>query len=306
MSAILSNVDFHHAAFNSKHICFDFDQNNHILWGYMNPQQVPNFSPEILSEMQAFEAEFVRHDCHFPVPEGLAPVNYYVVGSKFEGIFNLGGDLALFQKLIQDGNRTALVNYGLHCVQNVIRRVQNYQSSNLTTIAMVQGDALGGGFELALSNEIIVAERGVTMGFPEIMFNLFPGMGALSLLSRRVSMSLAKRIVSSGRMYLAEELYDMGVVDILAEKGQAGTAIYDYVKANEKRMNGLMGIQAACRRINDVSADELERINEIWADTALKITSRDLKLMERFVKSQHKRIEASRSNPDVPHLQAVV
>lgn len=306
MSAVLNSIaHFQQAAFNSKNICFDYDKDYHILWGYMNPQQVPNFSPEILGEMQEFEAEFVSHQCHFPTPEGLAPVSYYVVGSKFDGIFNLGGDLALFQKLIQDGDRNALISYGLNCVQNVVRRVQNYGTKSLTTIAMVQGDALGGGFELALSNELIVAEKGVTMGFPEIMFNLFPGMGAVSLLARRVNIQTAKKLVTSGKMYLAEELYEMGVVDILAEKGQAPIAVHDYVASNEKRMNGLLGVQAACRRVNEVTVAELEAINEIWADTALKITPRDLKLMERFVKSQHKRIEAARSSAPVAHLQAV-
>jgi DSF synthase len=305
MSAVQSINHFHQAAFNSKNICFEYEEQSQILWGYMNPQKVPNFSPEILGEMQMFEAEFVSHGCHFPIPQGLAPVSYYVVGSKFNGVFNLGGDLALFQKLIQDGDRNALIRYGLHCVQNVVRRVQNYGSNSLTTIAMIEGDALGGGFELALSNEIIVAEKGVTMGFPEILFNLFPGMGALSLLARRVNLHVAKRLVSSGKMYSADELYDLGVVDILAEKGEARKAIQEYVASNEKRKNGLYGIQAACRRVNDVSVEELERINEIWADTALKITSRDLKLMERFVKSQHKRIEEARSNLGSVHLQAV-
>lgn len=305
MSAVQSINHFQSAAFQSKNICFDYDENNQILWGFMNPQKVPNFSPEILLEMEHFETEFVSHGCRFPVESGLAPVGYYVVGSKFEGVFNLGGDLALFQQLIQAGDRNALIQYGLNCVQNVVRRVQNYGSKNLTTIAMVEGDALGGGFELALSNEIIVAEKGVTMGFPEILFNLFPGMGALSLLSRRVNLHVAKRLVSSGKMYSAEELYDLGVIDILAEKGEARKAIYDYVTSNEKRKNGLYGIQAACRRVNAVSIDELEHINEIWADTALKITNRDLKLMERFVKSQHKRIEATRGTAEVVHLQSV-
>jgi len=47
----------------------------------------------------------------------------------------------------------------------------------LTTISLAQGDALGGGFEAALSCSVIIAERRARFGFPEVMFNLFPGMG---------------------------------------------------------------------------------------------------------------------------------
>jgi DSF synthase len=49
---------------------------------------------------------------------------------------------------------------------------------DVTTIALVQGDALGGGFETALSSNVLIAERSAKLGFPEILFNLFPGMGA--------------------------------------------------------------------------------------------------------------------------------
>ena len=47
-----------------------------------------------------------------------------------------------------------------------------------TTISLVQGDALGGGFEAALCGDIIIAEKQARFGFPEVLFNLFPGMGA--------------------------------------------------------------------------------------------------------------------------------
>ena len=46
----------------------------------------------------------------------------------------------------------------------------------LITIALVQGDALGGGFECALSFDVLIAERSAKMGLPEVLFNLFPGM----------------------------------------------------------------------------------------------------------------------------------
>jgi DSF synthase len=54
----------------------------------------------------------------------------------------------------------------------------------ILTVGLVQGAALGGGFEALLSFDYVVAERDATFGLPEILFGLFPGMGAHSLLSR--------------------------------------------------------------------------------------------------------------------------
>ncbi len=61
------------------------------------------------------------------------------------GVFNLGGDLALFVLLIKSREREALAHYAKLCIDNVYARVQNYHCPWLTTISLVQGDALGGG-----------------------------------------------------------------------------------------------------------------------------------------------------------------
>jgi DSF synthase len=54
------------------------------------------------------------------------------------------------------------------------RRITNFRSPTMTTISLVQGDALGGGFEAALTSDVIIAEESAQMGLPEILFNLFP------------------------------------------------------------------------------------------------------------------------------------
>ena len=71
------------------------------------------------------------------------------------------------------------------------------------------GDALGGGLELALSCQTVVAESGIGMGFPEVLFDLFPGMGAFTFLSRRVTSRQAERMMLDARVYPVEELLQM-------------------------------------------------------------------------------------------------
>jgi DSF synthase len=142
-----------------------------------------------------------------------------VLASGMPGVFNLGGDLELFKQLIGAHDRAGLQRYGRACIDVLYR---NYIAHELplTTVSLVQGECLGGGFEAALSSDVIVAEKGARFGFPEILFNLFPGMGAYSFLDRKIGQRGAEEIISSGKIYSAEEMQALGVVDAVAEDGQ--------------------------------------------------------------------------------------
>ena len=100
----------------------------------------------------------------------------------------------------------------------------------MTSIALVQGDALGGGFEAALSATVLIAEESSRMGFPEILFNLFPGMGAFSFLSRKIGRRAAEEMITSGTIYSARQLYDMGVIDVLTPDGTGEAAVHGFIR----------------------------------------------------------------------------
>jgi len=202
-----------------------------------------------------------------------------------DGVFNLGGDLNLFRNYIESNNRDALFNYAIRCI-DILHENMNHLDCDLTTIALVQGDALGGGFEAALASNVMIAEKDVKMGLPEVLFNLFPGMGAYSLLSRRVGTSVAEKIILSGKLYTSNELYDMGVIDILAEKGEGEMEVYKYIKAANRYSNSYNAIRKVRDICNKISYDELIDVAKIWADAAFKLTENDLKMMGRLVKRQ--------------------
>jgi len=155
--------------------------------------------------------------------------DYLVVGSDVPGIFNLGGDLNLFRSLIKQKNRDILLSYALQCVDILYQNLLHF-NLDVTTVSLIQGDALGGGLEAALSSNLIIAERGTKLGLPEVLFNLFPGMGAYTLISRRAGPSVAERMILSGKLYDAEELFELGIVDILAEKGEVDWRFINILK----------------------------------------------------------------------------
>lgn len=250
------------------------------LWTHMTPVDRPNFNRAMLRDFQRWQAEIGRE---FADPgEGL---KYLVLGSRFPGIFNLGGDLELFARFIEGGDREGLVRYGRDCVSilhNNMRRLE----LPIVTIALVQGDALGGGFEAVLSFNVIVAEKGSRFGLPEIAFGLFPGMGAHSLLSRKVGLARAEEMMLSNRLYSAEEMYEMGLVHILAEPGCGEEAVRAYIAKNGRRHAGHRGIYHASSLSAPVALEELNSIVEVWADSALCLSEADLKLMRRLGSAQ--------------------
>jgi DSF synthase len=208
------------------------------------------------------------------------------------GVFNLGGDLDLFCQYIRDRDRDGLLSYARLSIDLVYQNLVHF-GEDMTSISLIQGDALGGGFEAAFSANVVVAERGTKCGLPEVLFNMFPGMGAFSMLSRKIGFAEAEKMIMSGSVYSAEKLYEMGLVDILAEKGEGEVAIYRYIQSTQRSKNAYRSMQQVKDICNQVSYEELINIGGVWADAALKLSDKDLRMMERLVRRQNNRVQES-------------
>jgi DSF synthase len=268
----------------------EFDPASGTIWGYFNPLGTACFSLGMLKDIRNHDNALETNAGHVSFGGAMCKANYYVAASRTPRVFNLGGDLALFVLLIKSRDRDALAHYAKLCIDNIYPRVHGYGSPTLTTISLVQGDALGGGFECALSSDVIVAEESSQMGLPEILFNLFPGMGAYSLLARRVGMRTAENLILSGRMMSAAELHGLGIVDVLARDGDGENAVRDWIAKNGRRRSGFQAVYRARQQVSPVTRGELDRIADIWVDAALRLEDRDLKMMSRIVRSQMRRM----------------
>jgi len=278
------------AMFQQKYDQIDvrFDPEYAVAWTFMKPSGAPCFNMKMLEELRAHDSAIESCGGRVLYNDELHQIDYYVGGSKLEGIFNLGGNLLTLVQLIKTRDRDTLMHYAKLCVDNMYPRICNYNSP-LITISLVQGEALGGGFETVLSSNVIIAEQRARMGLPEILFNLFPGAGAYSLLARRVGIKLAEEMIFSGRIYSAADLHKMGVVDVLVDDGLGEAAVYDYVRTNERRRNGMQAMYSCRQHLSPISYDELLNITNIWVEAALRLQEKDLKLMTRLGRSQLKR-----------------
>lgn len=253
------------------------DENHQLDWCYLQGDSRPCFTATMLEELQ-------HYGNHLSLQKD-RNIRYLVQASRLPGIFSYGGDLNSFRTLIEKQDKATLLAYGRACINVLYGRVVHF-NRDITSIALVQGDALGGGLEYALSCDILIAERQVKMGLPEILFNLFPGMGAYSFLSRKIGPAKAERFILSGNLYSGEEMHEMGIVDILADEGQGEQALYDYIRRENKFRNCYQSIREVKKLVNPISYEELLHISEIWVDAALKLEGRDLRMMDRLVSRQ--------------------
>ena len=256
----------------------EYDFQNQLAWYRMNATPRPCFTPQLLLEISKWFHELATN-------QALTQINYVVLASESKNIFNLGGDLKLFYQYIKNNDRTGLLHYAMACID--VLYLNNVGLNNqTTTISLVQGDALGGGFEAAISSDVLIAERSSKMGMPEILFNLFPGMGAYSFLSRKIGGAKAEKMILSGKLYSAEEMFDLGIVDVLVEDGMGEQAVYDYIKKENRARNGFQALRQAKRHCNPVTYEELKNITTIWVDAALNLSDKDLRMMQRLVHRQ--------------------
>ncbi|MBT3928018.1 MAG: crotonase/enoyl-CoA hydratase family protein [Rhodospirillaceae bacterium] len=284
-------------------ISIELDEREKILWCLHRHTERPIFTPGLLRDLGTFQERLKSKY----LPSGSAPMappfNYLVWASDVPGIFNLGGDLRLIVELVGRRDREALYKYGKACI-DVCYLSSEKLGLPVVTVALIQGEALGGGFEAALSSDVIIAEETARCGLPEILFNLFPGMGAYSFLARRVGPVLAEKVIFSGKIYTAPELHEMGIVDKVVKAGEGREALYEYVSRNNRQFTSRRALYKVRRRYSPVDYQEMTDIMDIWVDAALELDDTSLRKMDRLVRAQNKRRETTLGSSSAENISS--
>lgn len=266
----------------------NYDSEQQALWFFMQAFPRPCYTPDLLRELDDLFEKLKESD----------DIHYLVAASGVKQVYNLGGDLELFLKYIEEGEREKLRQYAYDCVMCCYNGATQIRRG-ITTIALVQGSALGGGFEAALACNVVVAEESAMMGFPEILFNLFPGMGAFSFLGRRIPMTLVEKMILSGQQYTAAELYEMGAIDVLAKDGEGEQAVKEYIETHSAQRKTRVAIHRSRDRVNPITMYELKDIVDIWVDLAMQVDEEGLRVMQRLVRAQNRKLSTAKLVSDV-------
>ena len=257
------------------------DADGEAIYVSMNVRPRPCFTWDLLRDFLNFQQHFIETTrLSTPHPRCV------VYASESSGIYSLGGDLHLFKIASETKDKAMLTRY----VHDCISALHNLLTTPETvTVSLLEGDALGAGLETALASDVIIAERGTRAGFPEVLFNLIPGVGGYFLAARRIGPRAAERLIREGAVHTAEELHAMGLVDILVDKGRGRQAVRDLLREQNKTWNTYQALQHVKRHYLPITREMLVANAEIWVDAAMRLTDRNLRMMERLVHAQERR-----------------
>jgi enoyl-CoA hydratase/carnithine racemase len=189
-------------------------------------------------------------------------VSVVIISSALERAFCVGADLK---------ERRGVANDDLRQQRRVFQEAFDaLRALRTPTIAAVEGFALGGGFELALCCDLIIASATASFGLPEVGLGLIPGEGGTQLLPRRIGLNKSADLLLTGRRVGAEEALRMGFVDRLVPEGAARSSAREL--AQEIATKSPISLRAAKRALHDgIDVDlstGLEIENQAWEEAA--------------------------------------
>lgn len=271
------------------HIDLEYDPETLAVWMNYKASSPPFYAFQTLADMAnvreslrlLFDAETAKK----------FPIRYFVMGSNKTSVFSLGGDLVTFTSSIRNRQHDRLISYAHACIDLIYSLTQGL-GLPIVSLSVVNGQCLGGGFEAALASDFILADETARFGVPESTFNAFPGMGAVTLLTRRLGTALSETIIGSGAVYTAREMLELGGVDLVAAEGSLREAADAWMReGGDERWRRRRALSEARRRCFPVTRDELIRITDLWAECSAALTDHDLRHMERLAAAQ-KRLAA--------------
>lgn len=257
------------------------ERDGDVLYFSMNVKPIPCYTWALVRDIHSFQSMMAA------TPER---ARCLVLASTTPGIFSLGGDLDLFRTVGERRDRQMLMEYAEACA-TVLHNHMN--APDAVTISLLEGDALGAGFESALASDIVIAEKGIRAGFPEVLYDLVPGHGAFYLLARRLGVKHAEEMIREGNVHAIEDLYAIGLIDILVEPGKGRQTVRELVRDNEKSWNSFQALQHIKRHHQAITKEAILASAYIWVDASMRLSTRNVRKMEKLVSAQLRRVGLS-------------
>jgi enoyl-CoA hydratase/carnithine racemase len=187
-----------------------------------------------------------------------------IIYSSLDCGFSAGADLKELFRISREMDRVEALK-GVRDYLERIHRVMNaIDASPLTTIAAVHGVTFGGGFELALVCDLIIADKMARFCFPELRLGLIPGFGGIPRLKRDLGNAIVRDLLLTGRSFNATKAQQVGLVCQMVAEGESlrvARATADQLKKFDRRTS-----TAAKDFIKPIPYEELRREIEIFCE----------------------------------------
>ncbi len=275
--------EFHKLIRDRKEISVRYDSKTLAIWGYGNPQSCPCLNSSLLQEFHNLHLEiqdYFRHNNMKPK----IPIRFFVYASQIPDIYSYGGSLDTLYDMIKNNRKDKLKE----CASIALKVMHgNFVGYDLPihTITFVEGDAIGGGFEAALSTQAIVSEEQGFFGLQQMRFNVFSGLG-YGFLVRKAGLSQSEKIISSAEIYTAKQLYDMGLIQKLATKGEGKKVIDKYMRQYNRSFNAMQAMHKAKLHYTSYYYSELEYMANLWIETLVSLDPTELAILNKIAETQ--------------------
>lgn len=269
-----------------EHLRVTLDADSGLLFARMKHRQRACYTPGLMHDMRRMQthlAELYRGCAGDEIP-----FRYLVWASDAPKAWSLGGDLASFTAMIRAKDEAGLRAYA-HLAIDILYANLTSLGLPVLTVALIQGDAIGGGFEAMLTDDLVIAEESSKFGLPEILFNLFPGMGGYSFLKRKLGPALARQILEDGLSRSADEVKALGLVDIVCKEGQGEVTLRRVVQEQARRFNTMLTLKQVRERADPPAKAELVDIVDLWVDLAMELGEEELRRMDCLARVQEKK-----------------
>ena len=144
-----------------------------------------------------------------------------IIYSELKAGFCAGADLRELYRRSQDLERKEAAQGVRDYLERIHRVLNTMDASPLTTIAAVHGITFGGGFELALACDLVVADKMARFCFPELRLGLIPGFGGIPRLKRDLGNAVVRDLLLTGRSFNATRLQQIGLVSQVVGEGES-------------------------------------------------------------------------------------
>jgi enoyl-CoA hydratase len=210
-------------------------------------------------------------------PEAHALILY----SSLKSGFCAGADLRELYQWIQQYGQTEVANHAREYLERIHAVMNALDASPLTTIAAVHGVTFGGGFELALTCDLIIADKMARFCFPELRLGLIPGYGGIPRLKRDLGNAVVRDLLLTGRSFNATKAQQIGLASQVVAEGEALRAAR--VTATQMSKFDRTTAAVAKRFIKPIPHQELQREIDIFCELIARPTVQAA--LKKFVES---------------------
>jgi enoyl-CoA hydratase/carnithine racemase len=144
-----------------------------------------------------------------------------IIHSEMKAGFCAGADLRELYERSQAMEKSQAARGVRDFLERIHRVLNRIDASPLTTIAAVHGVTFGGGFELALVCDLIIADKMARFCFPELRLGLIPGFGGIPRLKRDLGNAVVRDLLLTGRSFNAAKAQQIGLVSQVVSEGEA-------------------------------------------------------------------------------------